>query len=678
MSVQISGDTYTIELELPQGAPFDEIALYADGAPLVAGASTRVIGAVTGSGTLVAMHQPSETLIAGAQTVVGNVWSKGGIRVSTGAHVNGVARAAGTITLETGGTADQTQGNLDFPNASTPFSLVVEFTATGPADDRTATTGTLLVLEPAAYRNVVVPADASLELTSGTYHLDSLDVDALGRLRVRANHGPVELRVRNMLDLAGALDIVAGSASQFRLVYLGGDPDLTLTAPFFATVLAPGATLTLAPGPGATDEFVGAYLAAGITTQNGVVVRQQAFFAAPTPLVARYFYGLMGPVGAGPYERTLPVPTERTELHFGGGPLPELHEDKLDGDGQPTDAITVGLSDTTPAVRDSRTYTLVIEAGSASERIETVVLQAAEGTRPFVTITGDGGGAANLTPAARTSSTEPRRFELDGVWFGTSDDAGNVRSRDFVIAPGSTAPGVTDWDEIVIRHATLDPGGLRADRTRIAAIKLNVTGKVKKLLIERSIVGPIEVTGDGLVEEIEIEDSIVDATQLALDANGRRVAIRSGNGVVRLTGVTVLGDIEADVLEASDSIVTGQLVVADTQQSCFRFSAASAGPPATPELPKRERLPRLFQSTIVPGGIEATVFTSQRFGDPGYGQIAELVPDFIATGAENGSELGAFSFLLAPVRLASVLAKVDEFKPIGVIAQYIVEGEAAL
>jgi hypothetical protein len=146
---------------------------------------------------------------------------------------------------------------------------------------------------------------------------------------------------------------------------------------------------------------------------------------------------------------------------------------------------------------------------------------------------------------------------------------------------------------------------------------------------------------------------------------------------VRLSGVTVFGDIEADVLEASDSIVTGQLVVADTQESCFRFSAASSGPPATAELPQRERLPRLFQATIVEGGIEAAVFTSQRFGDPGYAQIAELVPDFIATGAENGSELGAFSFLLAPVRLASVLAKVDEFKPIGVIAQYIVEGEAA-
>jgi hypothetical protein len=39
--------------------------------------------------------------------------------------------------------------------------------------------------------------------------------------------------------------------------------------------------------------------------------------------------------------------------------------------------------------------------------------------------------------------------------------------------------------------------------------------------------------------------------------------------------------------------------------------------------------------------------------------------------------MGAFSALLRPIHLNSIQNKVDEFKPAGVIAQYILEGEHA-
>jgi len=66
-----------------------------------------------------------------------------------------------------------------------------------------------------------------------------------------------------------------------------------------------------------------------------------------------------------------------------------------------------------------------------------------------------------------------------------------------------------------------------------------------------------------------------------------------------------------------------------------------------------------------------------RFGDPGYAQLSRLVPDAVLRGAESSSEMGAFSFLLNPIRLASILAKVDEFGPVGMLAQYIFEGETS-
>jgi hypothetical protein len=190
-------------------------------------------------------------------------------------------------------------------------------------------------------------------------------------------------------------------------------------------------------------------------------------------------------------------------------------------------------------------------------------------------------------------------------------------------------------------------------------------------------VGPIQVVLDpdpavsAVVESMEIRDSIVDATQ-APAVDGRRIAISNVNGAVTLSRVTVLGDVHAELLTASDSIVTGLLVIANAQESCFRFSATSRG--------DGERVPKLFHVPALGpslGQIEPFFFTSLRFGDPGYAQLSLAAPQEVLRGAENSSEMGAFGSLLAPVRLDNVIAKIDEFKPIGVVAQIVRENEEA-
>jgi hypothetical protein len=201
-------------------------------------------------------------------------------------------------------------------------------------------------------------------------------------------------------------------------------------------------------------------------------------------------------------------------------------------------------------------------------------------------------------------------------------------------------------------------------------VTLAITGRVRRLVIARSILGPIDVRSadGGSVEEIVIVDSIIDATAAA-PQNGRQVAIHNPAGVVVMRGVTVLGDIRVEQLQATDSLVMGQLVVANTQDSCFRFSAASPAPDTIPQ-------PKKFHAvTNVP--IEPFFFTSIRFGDPGYAQLSRLVPEEILRGAESSSEMGAFSFMLNPIRLASILTKVEEFGPVGMLAQYIFEGETS-
>ena len=47
--------------------------------------------------------------------------------------------------------------------------------------------------------------------------------------------------------------------------------------------------------------------------------------------------------------------------------------------------------------------------------------------------------------------------------------------------------------------------------------------------------------------------------------------------------------------------------------------------------------------------------------------------DSMRRGAENGSEIGAFSGLLNPIKLASLQAKVEEYMPFGLIPMYIME-----
>ena len=142
-------------------------------------------------------------------------------------------------------------------------------------------------------------------------------------------------------------------------------------------------------------------------------------------------------------------------------------------------------------------------------------------------------------------------------------------------------------------------------------------------------------------------------------------AITTRIGEVHLERVTVFGDVVVNRLYATEALIQGVVRVTDNQHGCFRFSAASRH--------VSQRLPPQFESHLIAGGIPNRFFVSRRFGDPGFAQLSEAVPPEILRGAENGSEMGAFSGLLGPIKLDDLKAKVNEFMPFGLIAQYINE-----
>ena len=125
--------------------------------------------------------------------------------------------------------------------------------------------------------------------------------------------------------------------------------------------------------------------------------------------------------------------------------------------------------------------------------------------------------------------------------------------------------------------------------------------------------------------------------------------------------MTVLGPVTVLRLHASETLVTGSPDVADTQAGWGCAEAEAAG----------GRLPRPYRSQVLDGA--RPIFRSRRFGDPGYAQLSEAAPPDLLSGAEDGSEIGAFWSLRNPVRADSLRAKVDEFLPFGLIPFFVPE-----
>jgi len=136
-------------------------------------------------------------------------------------------------------------------------------------------------------------------------------------------------------------------------------------------------------------------------------------------------------------------------------------------------------------------------------------------------------------------------------------------------------------------------------------------------------------------------------------------AIALAGGELQLSRVTVLGRIAAERLWANDSILAGFTAVSDTQQGCMRFSASSCG----------SFIPRAYESVEI--APRAPIFTSDAYGEPGYGQLLETADaaitgaGSISTGAETGAEMGAFSADLNTLREQGLLVKYAEYMPLG-------------
>jgi hypothetical protein len=356
----------------------------------------------------------------------------------------------------------------------------------------------------------------------------------------------------------------------------------------------------------------------------------------PTGVWSTYHYGFSSEIGAGPYDRRLvrpdPSPADAPIVLRGGGDALS-HSGAVPAAGSLTlaDSLTYGGATTVSVAADA---SLTVLAGAEQRpliRLET----------PWI-ITGEAGSV----------------LVLDGLFVSGGDVVLRGRFASVSITCCTLDPGtVAD----ATNPSPPSPFARSADGRALEPTHLRIEAAVDRLNISYCIVGPVQTGQGGTVQALCIDNSILQA----LPASDPVLGLKDGD--VSLTRCTVLGPVVVHRLSVSESILREVATVADTQHGCVRFTAWAKG----------STLPQKYESVLMQPG--APLFTSTRFGDPGFAQLLasvdrQIAPDAtlatqntISAGAQDGSEMGAFARERTPQKTRGLLLKFQEYMPAGLI-----------
>jgi hypothetical protein len=247
--------------------------------------------------------------------------------------------------------------------------------------------------------------------------------------------------------------------------------------------------------------------------------------------------------------------------------------------------------------------------------------------------------------------------------------SGGVPPLQWAVTAGALPPGLT-IGQGVLAGTSATPGTFTATLTVTDSKAVSASRQFTVIIIDdnpalavsltRTVCGPLSLDA---ATQLAIVDSIIDAagsiaiTAPAADASIQTSTVLGAIGSASSSGVRTL--------EAGNSIFTAPVFVERRQAGCVRFCYAAPG----------SRTPRRYRSQpdlalqnvtdpLMQAGILARltpVFTSVAYGQPGYAQLSLTCAAEIRSGAEDGSEMGAFDFLKQPQRLHNLRASLDEF-----------------
>jgi hypothetical protein len=400
------------------------------------------------------------------------------------------------------------------------------------------------------------------------------------------------------------------------------------------------------------------------------VLGRMTFPTAPVvnQVLVNYSYGFSGDMGGGPYNRTDAINALRTldgekafikEVQWQVGVsqmhtavahkiFPTLAAAVKEWNQESTKAlnpITLG----TIALLDSRTY---VENLTALDQIKIP-----EGSQLMIY-------AADLAKNALIESANPKDqrphllgdISVAGTAPAASDTAGELILNGLLIE-GNVKVLTGNLGTLRLNHCTIVPG--------VGKLTVNGVNDEPVIRVERSICGMIDLPDS--VTQLFVQDSIV----AGVDGAGSKAIVANGSRA-DLQASTFLGDVEAKMLEAGNSIFMDKLTAKLRQAGCVRFCFLRDDSVT----PRRYRCqPDLALQDVEDAAVQQSIrarikpsFTSRDYGQPGYAQLKLTVPAEITSGADDGAEMGVFYFLKQPQREVNLRASLDEYLRFGLEA----------
>jgi hypothetical protein len=429
------------------------------------------------------------------------------------------------------------------------------------------------------------------------------------------------------------------------------------------------ANLSGADGSWANMPAAGSVFRAAVDPELGRIALPPAAAGTRLPKVkVSYHYGFNADLGGGEYKRSDTFLVKDEKFVF---PFPDpVHYSDLQG------AIDFAIGKLTlkgavaVEITTSETYpktpplALNIDVPGGC----TVELRAEDGKRPTlllddeISITGDSSSSCALNGLLLAASA--------GMTPGSPTPAALVH------VPAKRPDGSDNKLEALnLTHCTLVPGwSVTTDGTPNFPTAPNLVAEPAGLTVtaEKSILGAIRA---GEFVDVEALDCIVDAT------DPTNVAIAALDGVAGVgslllgsaappgqisSGCTVVGKVHAVLMSlvsnsivwaavrAGDSWSTG-LIADRKQEGCVRFSFLPAG----------AKTPRRYECVEQTIAGPQPIFFALRYGHPGYIKLLASTPDVVRRGAEDGGEMGAFHFVLAPLRETDLRVRMTEYLPVG-------------
>ncbi len=384
-------------------------------------------------------------------------------------------------------------------------------------------------------------------------------------------------------------------------------------------------------------------------------------------------HGFSGPVGAQPVARTA-APLEP------GTVVRRVH--RADGAGVLADALvdlaTLGVP-LVVEIADSLTHDWDPGVLALSAPL---TIRALDGQCPTLRLA----RPLRLRPVSIGGGTAPLQTRLDVALQGL------YLTRSAAFPAGAALIEQAALNRLAIADCTLDPGGARlldgsatggrgplwpaltlgADYGLSDPAELQDFSQLPVLHLSRCVCGALAVPRG---YALALTDSIVDAgagvaaqTPLPL-----AVGVEAGDGPgwgapLSFSGLTVFGRTRVETANGSGGIFVHALQVHDNQAaSCVRFSWFSGVDDRLPE-----HLGCLFGTggTGGPGGDPPArlLFSDERFGEPGYAQLAWAGDRRLREAGPQDDEMGAFGFLLNTHRWKNIGIRLREFMPVGMRA----------